>query len=209
MLRAIAGRDCASLRLEARAHAGEDEASKGVVPGRVSVGVVRSIAGWSIANHERRLAIEHIVDAQPQLKSLAHLERRGSIEIILRLQSRIIRTDLVGEVEFRIERGEFYLPDAAPLKRQLQAVWSAPADPGRVFPARLHQTGRAEQARAIVRGRKSAIVHDPAQDVGAAKLEACRPEATQRQCIIGPAIDPADLQATKVRLAIIDISVAG
>src|SRR5206468_3787791 len=78
----------------------------------------------------------------------------------------------------------------------------------RVFPARLHAAGGAEQAGTIVRSREPPIIHDPAQNVGAAKIEIYRAEAAQAHGIVGASVDPADLQAADVRLAVIDIAVA-
>ena len=83
-----------------------------------------------------------------------------------------------------------------------------PCRPSRVLPARLHAAGGAEQAGTIVRRRKSPIVHDPAQNVGAAKFEVCRAQAAQADGIVGASVNSADLQAADVRLAIIDIAVA-
>ena len=83
-----------------------------------------------------------------------------------------------------------------------------PRRSSRVLPTRLHAARFAEQAGTIVRRRKPAIVDDPAQNVAAAKSEACRAQAAEAHGIVRASVNPADLQAADVRLAIIDMAVA-
>ena len=167
-------RDEVQLGFQADGDAGEDVAAERVVPRGIGVGVVRSITGRGVADDERRLAVQHVVDSQPQFEPLPDPEDGGEVEIVLRSQSCVSRTDLVRQVELGIERGELHPAQVAPLERQRNSMQCVPGSPSRVFPTRLHAAGGAEQARTIVRRRKSPIVHDPAQNVGAAKTEACR-----------------------------------
>ena len=108
--------DSGRLRFESQRHAREDEAAERVIPGGIGVGVVRPIARRAIADDQRRLAIEKIVDAQSKFDAGPKAEHRGNVEIILRAQLRVSRNDLVRQVELWIERGKFHTPGVSPLE---------------------------------------------------------------------------------------------
>src|SRR5690349_15770811 len=65
----------------------------------------------------------------------------------------------------------------------------------------------AEEAGAIVRSRKPAIVDDPLEHVAAAKFEFCRAHAAERRPVVRAEIDAAYVETADVRLAVVDMAV--
>lgn len=192
--RRLEGRN-AILRLECRSDRREEIPAEWVVPLGIGVAAGRPNAGCGVADNERRLAIQQVIDADAKLQLLSKPENRGDVQIVLRAELRVRRTDIVRQAEPWIECSEFQAAHVPPLKRQGNSVRRVPCSPSGMFPARLNAARRSEQAGTIVRRGEAAIVDDPMQDVAAAEFDACRAEPTKARGIIRGAVDPASPDA--------------
>ena len=185
---AVVGRaeidDGALLRSGPEIHgdAGENIAAKSIVQFGIAIAVDQPGCGRGVSDDQRRLPIQDIVRAQAQLESLPDPEGRRGIEIVLRLEAPCWRSLRYSSVRIsdRAPRASRlrYAATGRTGKTQVACSTSLAA---RVLPARLNVARLAEQAGAIVRPRKPAIVDDPLEHVAAAKFEVCRAHAAERR----------------------------
>ena len=95
---------------EVHGHAGENVAAERIVPFGIGIAVERPIAGRGIADDERRLPVQDIIDAKPKLEPLPKPEDGGNVEIVLRPQLRVRRTNLSVRLNFGSSAASFTPP---------------------------------------------------------------------------------------------------